>query len=107
MLKQKLRSARGETLTEVLAAILVCGFAIMLLVGMITTSMSINSKARGMDDEFYQALSEVETHEFAASDPLCTVKFSGPALTSVSVSGVRSYTAADANLTAYGKEVSP
>lgn len=109
MLKQKLRSSRGETLTEILAAILVCGFSIMLLVGMMTTSMSINRKTRGMDEEFYQALTEVETHTFTAADPGCTVKLSGPTgsgLGTITVSGVRSYTQEDARLTVYG-EVSP
>ena len=107
MLKQKLRSSRGETLTEILAAILVCGFSIMLLVGMITTSMRINTTAREMDGVFYEALSDVETHAFAATDDPCAVKFSqnGPGSTLPTLSlGVRSYT--QNGLTVYG-EVAP
>lgn len=107
MLKKKLRSSRGETLTEILAAILVCGFSIMLLVGMITTSMRINSSAREMDGVFYEALSDVETHTFAATDDPCAVKLSqsGPGSTLPTLSlPVRGYT--QNGLTVYG-EVSP
>lgn len=107
MLKRKLRSRRGETLTEILAAILVCGFSIMLLVGMITTSMRINSSAREMDQTFYQALSQVETHTFgtagAGEERTCQVVFTG-AGSSVSVSAVR-YT--QEGLSVYGEVSAP
>lgn len=106
MLKRKLRSSRGETLTEILAAILVCAFSIMLLVGMITTSMNINRQARELDKEFYAALSNVETHTFGTAgvgeERPCQVVFSG-AGTSIHLS-VQSYT--ENGLTIYG-EVSP
>jgi len=109
MLTKKLRSSRGETLTEILAAILVCGFSILLLAGLVTTSMSINRKARIMDagadgkSGFYGALSAVETHEFTASDDGCPVEFSGTGVTKVTVNNVYSFT--QEGLTAYGKEV--
>lgn len=112
MLKQKLLARRGETLTEVLVAILVCGFSITLLVGMITTSMGINKRAREMDagadghGGFYGALSQVETHSFTAADHPCVVKLTGGAGVSTITLNVRSYTASDADLTVYG-EVSP
>lgn len=102
MLKRKLRSFRGETLAEVLVAILVCGFSITLLVGMITTSMSINSQAREMDDSFFKALSRAETYTFADDDPGCQVVFSGVD-PSVSISA-KSFT--ENGLTIYG-EVAP
>lgn len=106
MLKRKLRSSRGETLTEILAAILVCGFSIMLLVGMVNTSMNINRQAREADVAFYETLSNVETHTFGAAgageERPCQVVFSG-AGSSISVPA-RSYT--ENGLTIYG-EVAP
>lgn len=104
MLKRKLRSSRGETLTEILAAILVCAFSIMLLVGMIATSMNINRQARELDQEFYAALSHVETHVFSAADDPCVVKLTGGAGVTSLTLNVQSYT--ENGLTIYG-EVSP
>lgn len=83
MLKQKLLARRGETLVEVLVAILVCGVSITMLVGMVMTSMSINQAAREMDSGadgnggFYGALSHVETHVFDGGDSTCQVKLTG------------------------------
>ncbi len=110
MLRRKLRAARGETLVEVLAAILVCGLAILLLTSMIMASMGINRKAREMDrgadgsGGFFGALSAVETHVFTAADPVCPVTFTGDGRAPINVSGVRSYTGGEGiSLTAYGK----
>lgn len=114
MLKRKLRARRGETLTEILAAILICGFAILLLSGMMTTAMSINREARDMDTGadgsggFYGALSEVETHAFSAADHPVQVKLSGTGLSTVTLTEVYTYTQGDsAPLTVYGKVVGP
>lgn len=112
MLKQKLLARRGETLAEVLVAILVCSFSIMLLVGMVMTSMNINRAAREMDagtdgnGGFYGALSDVETHTFTAADDPCVVRLTGGVGTPSITLDARSYTAADAALTVYG-EVAP
>lgn len=112
MLKRKLLSRRGETLAELLIAILVCGVSIMMLASMMTTAVKMNRQARAMDvgDDghggFYGALSEVETHTLTVADDACTVKLAGPgALADFSLS-VRQYTNTDANLTVYG-EVAP
>lgn len=112
MLKQKLLAHRGETLTEVLVAILVCGFSILLLVGMITTSMGINRTARELDagadgtGGFYGGLSDAETHVFETGDDACTVKFTGTGVPSEITLSARCYTADNAGLTVYG-EVAP
>ncbi len=109
--RQKLRARRGETLVEVLAAILVCGMAILLLTTMIMVSMNINRQAREMDrgadgsGGFFGALSAVETHVFTAEDPACQVRFSGAGQEPIDVEEVRSYTGGEnISLTAYGKE---
>lgn len=80
-MKRKLRTRRGETLTEVLVAVLVTALAICLLAGMVHASMSINGKVREIDggtDGFYPSLSEAETHVFdhSSDDPI-TVKTTG------------------------------
>ena len=114
MLKRKLRSSRGETLTEILAAIVLCGIAVLMMVTMVVTAMGVNYNARTMDigtdgtGGFYGALSQVETHTFTSADPACSVKLSGPGRSDITPSDVYSYTdGTNPSLTAYGKEVGP
>lgn len=54
------RAQRGETLAEVLVALLIIALSSMLLATMVTVSAQINITARQKDDTFYAALSEVE-----------------------------------------------
>ncbi len=107
-MKQKLKGRRGETLTEVLVAILVVGASIALLTGMVSASMSINSQVREMDmgdSGFYRGVTAVETHAFdAGTDDAITVKTTGGPST-VTFSDVYSYTPEGSGaLTVYGKE---
>ncbi len=106
-MKQKLKGRRGETLTEVLVAILVVGASIAILTGMVNASMSINRQVREMDmgtDGFYPGVTAVETHTFSASDDPITVKTTGGPST-VTFSDVYSYTPEGSSaLTVYGKE---
>ncbi len=107
-MKQKLKNRRGETLTEVLVAILVVGASIALLTGMVNASMSINRQVRELDmgtDGFYPGVSAVETHTFDRStDDAITVKTTGGPAT-VTFSDVYSYTPEGKSaLTVYGKE---
>ncbi len=107
-MKQKLKNRRGETLAEVLVAILVVGSSIAILTGMVNASMSINGQVREMDmgtGGFYPSVTAVETHDFdrTADDPI-TVKTTGGPSTIV-FSDVYSYTPEGKNaLTVYGKE---
>lgn len=108
-MKQKLKDRRGETLAEVLVAILVVGASIALLSGLVTTSMSINHQVREMDmgeGGFYSALSAVETHVYnPGTDAAVTVKATGGPGAPVTFSNVYSYTPeGQSALTAYGKE---
>lgn len=59
-MKKKLQSARGETLVEVLACILICALSVALLAGAVTVSVSIDRRAQKMDTEYYEALSNAE-----------------------------------------------
>ncbi len=110
MLKQKLRSAKGETLTELLAAILICGFSIMLLLGMIINAMRINQSARELDmgadgnGGFYGALSDVETGKGDIVECKVILSQAGSA-DDITIEKVNSYT--KDGLTAYAKEVGP
>lgn len=112
MLKRKLLSRRGETLAELLVAVLVCGVSIMLLANLIITSMKINNQARQADvgtdghGGFYGGLSDVEKHTLTVADDSCAVTLEGSgSLPDINVAA-RSYTNSDAGLTVYG-EVTP
>ncbi len=108
-MKQKLKGRRGETLTEVLVAILVVGASIAILTGMVNASMSINRQVREMDmgdNGFYSALSAAETHAFdPAADDVITVTATGGPGSAITCSDVYTYTPeGQSPLTVYGKE---
>ena len=106
-MKKKLQSHRGETLTEVLVAVLVTALAICLLAGMVQYSMIINAKIRqedAGDHGFYPALSDVETHEFGPGDggSITVHVTNGPS--NKAIPNVYLDTQADSGLAVYGKE---
>ena len=65
---RKLKSRAGESLAEVLVAMLIVAFATMLLVVMISASASMDAAARKADKTFYEDLSGAETHTRAGED---------------------------------------
>lgn len=67
-MKQKLKSQQGETLTEVLTAILVSAVSVALLFGGVMASSSIENKARTWDTDYYAALSAAEGRTEKAAD---------------------------------------
>lgn len=106
--ERKLRSRRGETLTEVLVALLVVSLSIVLLTAMVNASMSINAQLRQADsgaDGFYPALSDAETHAFDHNtDDSVTIRVTGGPST-LTLDQVYSYTADGlGGLVVYGKE---
>ena len=106
-MKKKLTSRRGETLTEVLVAILVVSMSIVLLTGMVNASMSINYQMRELDggeDGFYQSLADAETHVFDhTQDDLIPIKATGPSV--IAFDRVYRYTPEGrGDLVVYGKE---
>ena len=54
------RAQRGETLAEVLVALLIVALATMLLAAMVMTAGSVNVDTRQKDEAFYDALGKVE-----------------------------------------------
>ena len=59
-LLNKLRGSGGETLGEVLVAMLIIALAAAVLAGMVSAAGSIDMSVREMDDGFYTGLSELE-----------------------------------------------
>ena len=59
-MKKKLSQNRGETLVEVLAAVLIASLAITLLFGGIMASVNLNRSAKTSDETFYADLSAAE-----------------------------------------------
>lgn len=59
--RQKLTSRRGETLAEVLVAMLIIALAVLLLAATVTTAGGINMRTRARDAHFYAELSAAET----------------------------------------------
>ncbi len=57
---QKLRSRRGETLIESMAAILIFTMASIVLYSMVTTAGDINSTAKEMDREIQEQMVGIE-----------------------------------------------
>ena len=60
-IQKKLRSRSGETLVEVLIALMIIALSSMLLVVMITTAASIDMSTRSRDETFYEDLTRAET----------------------------------------------
>ena len=58
---KKLRSRLGETFVEVLVALLIVALAALLLASMVAASGSIDANTRGQDEEFYKAVTALES----------------------------------------------
>ncbi len=59
-LRRKLHSKKGETFVEILVAILVVAFGCSIIAAMYSAAMSLNVEASKQDDEFYQAITDME-----------------------------------------------
>lgn len=57
----KLRTRRGETVAEVLLAVLVAGVAMALVAGAASAAVRLNVTAREVDAAYYAQLSAAET----------------------------------------------
>lgn len=77
-IRNKLRSRRGETLTETLVALLVVALASVILATMIGTATRINAAAIQRDETLCQAVTAMETGtEAVATDGTVTVNING------------------------------
>lgn len=57
---RKWKDGRGETLVEVLAAILIGSLSVALLFGAIMASATMDRQARNLDEKYYDVLSKAE-----------------------------------------------
>ncbi len=62
-LRRKLHNRRGESLAEVLVAMLVIALAVLLLASMVSAAGSIDMETRTQDTRFYKELSAAEQHQ--------------------------------------------
>lgn len=67
-LLKKCRARRGETLAEILVAILIIALASGLFASMYMAAMNINLAARKDDQNFYKAVTELEQMNGAAAE---------------------------------------
>lgn len=67
------RSVRGETLTEVLVAILISCLAILLMATVIAASFNINETSRKAMDDYYKKSNDIAGHVSGTFDGEGTV----------------------------------
>lgn len=67
-MKRKLKSAQGETLVEVLAAILIGALSVALLFTAVMASVRMDEAARAVDEAYSAVLSKAEKQETAIAD---------------------------------------
>lgn len=65
---KKLRNNRGETLVEVMAAILISALSVALLFSCVTASFDMDKDAKELDKKHYEALTAAETRSGTAVD---------------------------------------
>lgn len=62
----KLRSRKGETLTETLIAVLIVGLASVVLASMVTAASRMSAQAEERDDKLYAAVTAAEAQPDSA-----------------------------------------
>lgn len=70
---KKLNNHRGETLVEVLAAILVASLSVALLFSCVMASSNLDVKAKSVDEDYYQALSAADGQKNPSSFEKITI----------------------------------
>lgn len=65
---RKLHNARGETLVEVLASVLICSLAVLLLLSYTAAATRIDKSTQDHDVAYYAALNAAEAHSGVISD---------------------------------------
>lgn len=107
------RARKGETLVEVLVALLIATLATLLLASMVTASARVNIAAKQKDDEFFEVLTRVEAmdDDIKSDDPY-TVEIQEidpgawendvPGTTPTEIPNVHVYSPDDGQLAFYG-----
>lgn len=92
---EKLRSRRGESLVEILAAVLVCALSVLLLASASMAAGNMNHVSSDQDKTYYGALNHAEARDTATGSDTLTVSVDrgtseagyGPVYASVSLYG--------------------
>ena len=85
-LAKKLHSRRGESLVEVLAAVLICALSVLLLASASVAAGNINHTASDHDEIYYQALNAAEArNEGPVASTTLTVSAAGASDVKVTV----------------------
>ena len=83
LVSAKLRGERGESITEVLVAIVVSGLAILMLGTVIATAVNVNKASQKAIDEYYAANNDVAAGSATATGTVGLASDSG----SITLSG--------------------
>ena len=101
-MKKKLLSRRGETIAEVLVAILLIMLASAAFAAMVSSASKVNAKAAAQDVKLYDALSAAEKKTASADATVSSSVTVEPSVGSNFTIGVTYYSDADGTLYAYG-----
>lgn len=110
-MRRKLNDARGETLVEVLCAILIGVLSVAMLFSMVMASVNLNRGAKAADESLATDLSDAEVRGTQVTDPMIsaanvTVKNKDPASTApVATPSVKFY--GGDNAVSYALEPTP
>ena len=72
--KRRRRARAGETLGEVLIAMLIVALSALMLAGMVSSAGQINLSVRETDESFYKSVSALEKRDGTPKDGTLTVK---------------------------------
>ena len=75
-LMKRLRSESGESIAEVLVALLIAAVALMMLAAMISSTVSIVNKSKTKMDEYYQNNAILELQTSPTATPILTIESS-------------------------------
>ena len=73
-LMKRLRSESGESIAEVLVALLIAAVALMMLASMISSTVSIVNKSKTKMDEYYQKNAILELQTSPTATPSLTIQ---------------------------------
>lgn len=74
---RKLRSRKGETLTETLVAVLIVGLASVVLASMIGAASRISTQVLEREKDLYEEIAAAETQTGSGQDGVVTVRIGG------------------------------
>ena len=102
-MKNILKSKKGESIVELLVAILIMGMSAMLMGGLITTSIKLNTQAENGDVALYTEINAAETKSIILDSQETTITITTEDNVSISIP-VAVYGKEEDALVAFGKK---